>query len=104
MVSFRGSATTGATTQNDIDIYPNPVAPGYNGPIAFKGLVENAIVKITELNGRLVYETRALGGQAIWNGKTYEGSKVASGIYLVFVRDDAGNEKGVGKIVITSGQ
>jgi ligand-binding sensor domain-containing protein len=104
MASYRGSATTGATTQNDIDIYPNPVAPGYNGPIAFRGLVENAIVKITELNGRLVYETRALGGQAIWNGKTYEGSKVASGIYLVFVRDDAGNEKGVGKIVITSGQ
>ena len=104
MVSYRGTATEGAITQNYIDIYPNPVTPGYNGPIAFKGLVENAMVKITELNGRLVYETRALGGQAIWNGKTYEGSKVASGVYLVFVRDDAGNEKGVGKIVITSGQ
>lgn len=104
MVSYRGSATAGASAQNYIDIYPNPVAPSYNGPIAFKGLVENAIVKITELNGRLVFETRALGGQAVWNGKTYEGSKVASGIYLVFVRDDAGNEKGVGKIVISSGQ
>ncbi len=104
MVSYRGSATAGAVSQNYIDIYPNPVTPEYNGPIAFKGLVENAIVKITELNGRLVYETRALGGQAIWNGKTYEGQKVASGIYLVFVRDDAGNEKGVGKIVITSGR
>jgi len=104
MVSFRGSATAGATVQNYIDIYPNPVTPEYNGPIAFKGLVENAILKITELNGRLIYETRALGGQAIWNGKTYEGNKVASGIYLVFVRDDAGNEKGVGKLVITSGR
>ncbi len=104
MVSYRGTATAGAITQNYIDIYPNPVTPGYNGPIAFKGLVENAMVKITELNGRLIYETRALGGQAIWNGQTYEGNKVASGIYLVFVRDDAGNEKGVGKIVITSGQ
>jgi hypothetical protein len=89
--------------QNDIAIYPNPVGPEYNGPIAFKGLVENAIVKITELNGRLVFETRALGGQAIWNGKTYEGKKVASGIYLVFVRDDLGNEKAVGKVLITSG-
>jgi len=103
MVSYKGSATAGAKTQNEIAIYPNPVGPEYHGPIAFKGLVENAMVKITDLNGRLVFETRALGGQAIWNGKTYEGQKVASGIYLVLVRDDAGNEKGVGKLVITSG-
>ena len=103
IVSYRGTATAGVVTQNDIAIYPNPVGPEYNGPIAFKGLVENAIVKITDLNGRLVFETRSLGGQAIWNGKTYEGKKVSSGIYLVFVRDEAGNEKGVGKVVITSG-
>ena len=103
MVSYKGTATAGAKTQNEIAIYPNPVGPEYHGPIAFKGLVENAMVKITDLNGRLVFETRALGGQAIWNGKTYEGQKVASGIYLVLVRDDAGNEKGVGKLVITSG-
>jgi hypothetical protein len=29
---------------------------------------------------------------------------VATGIYLVFVRDDMGNEKSVGKIVITKGE
>jgi ligand-binding sensor domain-containing protein len=104
MVSYRGNATDGAIAQKELFIYPNPVGPNYNGPIAIRQLVENAIVKITELNGRLVYETRALGGQAIWDGKTYEGKKVATGIYLVFVRDDAGNEKGVGKILITSGQ
>jgi len=103
MVSYKGTATAGAKTQNEIAIYPNPVGPEYHGPIAFKGLVENAMVKITDLNGRLVFETRSLGGQAIWNGKTYEGQKVASGVYLVLVRDDAGNEKGVGKLVITSG-
>jgi hypothetical protein len=28
---------------------------------------------------------------------------VASGIYLVFARDDAGMEKSMGKIIITSG-
>jgi len=103
IVSYRGTATAGVVAQNEIAIYPNPVGPEYNGPIAFKGLVENAIVKITDLSGRLVFETRSLGGQAIWNGKTYEGKKVASGIYLVFVRDEVGNEKGVGKVLITSG-
>lgn len=104
MVSYRGFATEGTTNQNEIKIFPNPVAPNYNGPIAFRGLVENALVKITDISGSLVFETRALGGQAIWNGKSLAGSKVATGIYLVFVRDDIGNEKAVGKIVITKGE
>ena len=104
MVSYRGFATEGTTNQNEIKIFPNPVAPNYNGPIALRGLVENALVKITDMSGSLVFETRALGGQAIWNGKSLAGSKVATGIYLVFVRDDIGNEKAVGKIVITKGE
>jgi hypothetical protein len=62
------------------------------------------VVKITELNGRLVYQTRALGGQAIWNGHNYKGDKAASGVYLVLVRDDSGTEKIATKIVITSGR
>ena len=103
MVSFRGTATVGAAIQESIIIYPNPVSPTYTGPIAFKGLVENAIVKITDLSGRLVFQTRSLGGQAIWNGKTYEGQKVATGVYLVFVRSDDGVEKNVGKLLITNG-
>ena len=103
IVSYRGFATEASAKQSEIKIFPNPVAPDYNGPIAFKGLVENALVKITEINGNLVFETRALGGQAIWNGKSLTGNKVATGIYLVFVRDDLGNEKAVGKIVITKG-
>ncbi len=103
MVSYRGTATEGATTQKNIQIFPNPVPPNFNGLVAFKGLVENAIVKITDLNGKLLYQTNALGGQAIWNTRTYEGKKVATGIYLVFVRDLNGSEKGVGKIVIADG-
>ena len=104
MVSYRGFATAGSSTQNEIKIFPNPVPPDYNGSIAFRGLAENALVKITDLSGSLVFETRALGGQAIWNGKSLTGNKVATGIYLVFARDELGNEKSVGKIVITKGQ
>jgi hypothetical protein len=102
-VSYRGTATKAANHQATVFIYPNPVPPNFNGPISFKNLVENAQVKITDLTGKLVFQTRAQGGQAIWNGKTYEGNSVATGIYLVFVRDDEGNEKGVGKIMITKG-
>lgn len=103
LVSFRGTATEGATSQNTIQIFPNPVSSSFMGNIAFRGLVNNAIVKITDLTGKLLFQTTALGGQAIWNGRTYEGHKVASGIYLVFVRDLTGSEQAVGKIVIADG-
>ena len=102
--SFRSTATEGPGNNNAILVFPNPVPPGYNGTIAIKGLTENALVKITELNGRLVYQSRALGGQAIWNGTDYKGGKASSGVYLVIVRDDTGNERKVTSIVITSGR
>lgn len=103
MISYKGQATEGASAQHKIKIYPNPVGPGYQGPIMIQNLVSNAIVKITDLTGKLIAETRALGGQAIWNGRDQYQHKVASGIYLIFIRDDAGNEKAVGKIMITAG-
>ena len=102
--SFRSSATEGGSFNDKILVFPNPVPPGYNGMIAIRGLVDNALVKITELNGKLVYQTRALGGQAVWDSRNYKGDKIASGIYLVIVRDDTGTEKIVTKIVITSGR
>jgi len=64
--------------------YPNPVRPEYEGPIAIKGLARDANVKITDLNGKLVYETTALGGQAIWDGRDYTGRKASTGVYFVF--------------------
>lgn len=103
MVSYRGTATAGNEFQNTIQIFPNPVSSNFNGSVAIRGLVDNAIVKITDLTGKLLYQTNALGGQALWNVRNIDGYKMASGIYLVFVRDLAGNEKAVGKIVIADG-
>jgi hypothetical protein len=102
--SFRSTATDGASTNSNVLVFPNPVPPGYGGTIAIRGLVKDALVKITELNGRLVYQTRSIGGQAIWNGRNYQGNKIASGVYLVVVRDDSGEEKIVTKVVIVSGR
>lgn len=78
--------TTGATNRhtNQVYAYPNPVRPEYTGPIAIKGLPQDADVRITDMNGKLVYKTEALGGQAIWNGITLEGRQAAGGVYLVF--------------------
>ncbi|MBL0067094.1 MAG: hypothetical protein IPP39_00855 [Chitinophagaceae bacterium] len=100
--SFRSTATEGGERNEDILIFPNPVPPGYSGTIGIKGLVNNAIVKITELDGRLVYQTRALGGQAIWDGRNYKGQRISSGVYLVLVSDDGKKERTATKIFFIS--
>jgi flagellar hook assembly protein FlgD len=65
-----------------------------------KGLVSNAQVRITDINGVLVYSTRAEGGQAVWDGKNFDGRKAQSGVYLVYAANDTGTEKVVTKILI----
>ena len=100
--SFRSTATEGNESNNNILVFPNPVPPGYTGTIAIKGLADNSFVKITELNGRLVYQARALGGQAIWDGRDYRGQRISSGIYLVLVNNEERTEKTATKIVFIS--
>jgi len=102
--SFRSTSTDPVANNNNILAFPNPVPAGYSGSIAIRGLTNNAMVKIAELNGRLVFQARALGGQMIWNGRNYKGEKAASGVYLVIVRDDSGIDRAVSKIVILSGR
>ena len=99
IVSFRSTATETSASSSSVLAFPNPVPPGYTGTIAIRGLPNNSIVKITEPNGRLVFQTRALGGQAVWNGKNYKGQTIASGVYLVLVSTDDRQEKLVTKIV-----
>ncbi|MBN8837500.1 MAG: hypothetical protein J0I09_09585 [Sphingobacteriia bacterium] len=102
--SYRSTATEGSSTNSNVLVFPNPVPPGYNGTIAIRGLVDNALVKIAEPNGRLVFQTMALGGQAVWNGRNYKGEKIASGVYLVLVTDDTNTEHMATKIIIVSGR
>lgn len=96
--SFRSTATEGKEANENVLVFPNPVPPDFAGTIGIRGLVNNAIVKITELDGRLVYQTRALGGQAIWDGKNYSGQRISSGVYLVLVSDDGKKERIATKI------
>ena len=83
--SLRSTATEGGVINtSEVKVFPNPVRPDYDGFIAISGLARDADIKITDVNGQLVYQTRAEGGQAIWDGRDYNGRKAATGVYLVF--------------------
>lgn len=99
LVTYRGTATEGGTSSQNVLVFPNPVPSGYSGTIAIKGLSENADVRITDITGQLIYRTKALGGQAVWNGKDYTGHRPQSGVYLIFVTNSDGSETFVGKMV-----
>ncbi len=102
IMSYKGEAIAGGRTFENVLVYPNPVRPDYEGMIAIKGLALNADVKITDVSGKLVYETNSLGGQAVWDGYTYEGVKASSGVYLVFSNSQDGMESYVAKFAIVN--
>ena len=98
---YRSTATYAESYPlDDIHAFPNPVRPGYDGPIAIKGFTRDALVHITDASGHTVYSTQALGGQAIWNGRTASGEPVASGVYYVFASDGEGGNRSVTKIMV----
>lgn len=100
MMSYRSDATLGKEFCDNTYAYPNPVRPGYEGPIAITGLVNNGRFKITDVSGTLIYEANALGGQAIWYGKNFEGQKVKSGVYLIFSSDAEGKNTCITKLLL----
>ncbi len=99
VVSYRGTATEGGTEHNNVQVFPNPVTADYDGFIAVNGLYQNAFVKITDVQGNLVYQTRADGGQLSWNGRDYNGRRVNTGVYFVLSTDELGQETFAAKIL-----
>jgi len=98
IVSFQSDAISTQDDFDNLDIYPNPVKPGYNKDIYIKGLVANTTIKITDLEGNLVHEIEALGGQALWDGSNLFGERVHTGVYFVFCTNEDGTKTRVGKI------
>jgi ligand-binding sensor domain-containing protein len=100
IMGYKGTASAPSDSYSDVYAYPNPVKDGFDGWIAVKGLVKDSDVKITDINGTLIYATRSEGGQAVWNGKNFDGKSASPGVYLVFVSNEDGSETVVTKILI----
>jgi hypothetical protein len=89
----------GATSYSNVVVYPNPVRETYEGPVAIKGLLENTTVKIADMSGNLVFETESLGAQAIWDGTNFNGERVATGVYIIYLSSVNGELSHVTKIL-----
>jgi streptogramin lyase len=99
IISYKDFATTPKAANDSVYVYPNPVKDTYDGPIAITNLVKDSDVKITDVNGLLVYKAKAKGGQAVWNGRNFEGRRANTGVYLVFISNEDGSETLVSKIL-----
>lgn len=99
IISYKGEALQGSTSYNNVVVYPNPVRETYDGPVAIKGLLENTTVKIADMGGNLVFETESLGGQAIWDGTNFNGERVATGVYMIFLSSADGSLSHVTKVL-----
>ncbi len=100
MVSYRGTATEGKESQQTVKIFPNPVPAGFDGQVGIEGLVTNANVKITTISGTLVRNLEAEGGTAAWDVKDYNGSRVGTGVYLVFSASEDGSQTFIAKVAV----
>lgn len=102
LCSFISDATQTNTemTKDNVWAYPNPVNPGYTGPITITGLTMNADIKILASNGAVVNEGRSNGGTYVWDGCDKKGRRVASGVYMVATATNTGEKGTVCKIAI----
>lgn len=100
MVSFKGTSTKPSDNLQDVYVYPNPVRPEFTGTVKISGLISSANVKITDIEGNLVYETTSIGGTIEWDTTAFGKYKVASGVYMIFIAAEDASETTVKKVMI----
>lgn len=95
---------TAIQTSSDLKglvVNPNPVYLDKTTQVELRGLVEESIVKVLTINGKLVKQFSAQGGgRAFWDCRDNNGLLVASGIYLFVAHSPAGDQVGTAKVAV----
>ncbi|WP_294820781.1 two-component regulator propeller domain-containing protein [uncultured Flavobacterium sp.] len=103
MVSYKGTSTRGADDLSKVYVFPNPVRPNFTGDVNISGLMDNVNIKITDIEGNLVFEATSEGGTVLWDTTAFGKYKVASGVYMIFIASEDGTETKVKKVMIIRG-
>ncbi len=100
--SYRSTIVEGSEDLSQVIAYPNPVRPNYQGTVLVKGLIDNSVVKITDIYGNMVWETKSTGGQIEWPITTLAGKRVVSGVYTVYCSTTDGELSTMTKILVVN--
>ena len=100
VVSYRAAASFSTEAPACAQVVPNPVPLGFGGTVGLVGVANNALVKITDVAGHLVYATKATGGGVTWNLTDANGQRVRPGLYLVLTSDADGQNGCVSKVAV----
>lgn len=102
IISYQSDAIEANSAFTEIHAYPNPVRASYSGLITITGLVTETLVRITDINGNVIYTTQSNGGIATWDGTNINGHRVASGVYMAQCYTTDGTMNATTKILILS--
>ena len=102
VASYRSDVSEVAPDYNNVVVYPNPVRPDYTGWITIQGLMDNSLVKITDVAGNLFNEGYANGGTYLWDGRTASGERVKTGVYLIYASQSGGSSGVVAKVMVVN--
>lgn len=102
LASYRSDVSKPAEDYSEVYAFPNPVRPDYTGWITISGLMENSLVKITDVAGNLFYEGYSNGGTFSWDGRNRDGARVKTGVYLVYASQSGSSSGVVTKIMVVN--
>ena len=100
LVAFQGNAYAPSKNLDEVEVYPNPIRPGYTGLLTIRGLKADCVVKITDIVGNAVFESTSTGGSVQWDLRSFADKRVRSGVYLIFVTTNDGLDSAVEKVMI----
>lgn len=89
LIEYGGDATEpeNSLSKSNIEVYPNPVNPYFDGPVTIKGMSDKCTIRIVSASGSLVYQGYSNGGTFTWNVTDRNGNRVSSGIYHAIITD-----------------
>ncbi|MCM1033261.1 MAG: hypothetical protein NC405_05835 [Odoribacter sp.] len=102
MFLYSSTSAPASDDYSEVYAFPNPVRPEYTGWITINGLMDNSLVKIADMQGNVFWEGTSEGGMVVWDGCNRDGSRVRSGVYMVYASQNSSGESSgaVTKIVV----
>lgn len=107
LMEFKSNIVEAQEDLTQLKVFPNPVRPEYgNVTVRIEGLTAGANVKITDIEGNLVFEDQnpivngSGSGLVEWDTNSFSGNKVASGVYLILITSEDQTDTAVEKLLI----